>query len=367
MEIDSPTNVTKPSEANEVGLPSDAEKVALGQSGPLIRFAAENVTDLDKALVVAIAKARQAQIEKTWSPTTSEEFWSAFNALCSLIKPVTVDGLSAEHRNIPLRFRIRFWRAPINESLGERSSRRYTVGLLALLGIIVGFQLITWIYTNLSDDLDKKAKTLQVSSVDLRAKCDLLAPKMLGKDGKQHEWTDGETASYNNIIHDIDALNLESTRLYASGEFLTEILPRFKNSSGSLQSGDLSDWINRCDTAQQNVIITSTLASLASDRARLFSGILLQFLLPVFLGSIGALAYVLRFTSEQIKSTTFTTTSPVRNLVRIALGALMGVVIGLFTDLSTKANLQPLALAFLAGYGVEPVFSLFDGLIARLK
>ena len=44
----------------------------------------------------------------------------------------------------------------------------------------------------------------------------------------------------------------------------------------------------------------------------------------------------------------------------------MGVMIGLFTDLSGKANLQ-IAIAFLAGYGVEPVFSMFDGLIARLK
>jgi len=45
----------------------------------------------------------------------------------------------------------------------------------------------------------------------------------------------------------------------------------------------------------------------------------------------------------------------------------MGVVIGLFSDLSGKINLQPLALAFLAGYGVEPVFTLFDSLIAKLR
>jgi hypothetical protein len=49
------------------------------------------------------------------------------------------------------------------------------------------------------------------------------------------------------------------------------------------------------------------------------------------------------------------------------LGALMGVVIGLFNGLSAQISLPPLALAFLAGYGVEAVFSMFDGLVERFR
>jgi uncharacterized protein YqgC (DUF456 family) len=53
--------------------------------------------------------------------------------------------------------------------------------------------------------------------------------------------------------------------------------------------------------------------------------------------------------------------------MRAALGGMVGLVVGLFGDLSTKLSLSPLAVAFLAGYGVEAVFSMFDGIIEKFK
>jgi ABC-type uncharacterized transport system permease subunit len=49
------------------------------------------------------------------------------------------------------------------------------------------------------------------------------------------------------------------------------------------------------------------------------------------------------------------------------LGALAGMVvgIGLFSSLTSQFSLSPLAIAFLAGYGVEAVFSMFDNLIKK--
>jgi hypothetical protein len=58
---------------------------------------------------------------------------------------------------------------------------------------------------------------------------------------------------------------------------------------------------------------------------------------------------------------------PIRNWVRVLLGALMGVVVGLFSGISHQISLPPLAVAFLAGYGVEAVFSIFDGFITRMR
>jgi hypothetical protein len=59
--------------------------------------------------------------------------------------------------------------------------------------------------------------------------------------------------------------------------------------------------------------------------------------------------------------------TPIRNWVRVLLGALMGVVVGLFSGISHQISLPPLAVAFLAGYGVEAVFSIFDGFITRMR
>jgi hypothetical protein len=52
-------------------------------------------------------------------------------------------------------------------------------------------------------------------------------------------------------------------------------------------------------------------------------------LVPLLLGAIGACTYVLRLMSQQIADTTFSSTSPIRHFVRVALGALAGVAIGL--------------------------------------
>jgi len=105
----------------------------------------------------------------------------------------------------------------------------------------------------------------------------------------------------------------------------------------------------------------------AENAAHLYAGLLTAFVLPVLLGGIGAIAYVIRMISEQIRSFTFTRSSPIRHTMRATLGALAGFVVGLFSNLSSQINLPPLALAFLAGYGVEALFSMFDGFIAKFK
>jgi hypothetical protein len=46
---------------------------------------------------------------------------------------------------------------------------------------------------------------------------------------------------------------------------------------------------------------------------------------------------------------------------------MMGLVIGAFSSITKDFNLQPLGLAFLAGYGVEVFFSIFDAIIERFK
>jgi hypothetical protein len=374
MDPISSTDESPPATPPLIGLPSDAEQLALGQSGPLVRFASESVANLDKDLVLAIAEARQASIERTWSPATSARFWSAFNKLCEVIKPVTIDCLNALHKDIPRRIHLRFWVHTNNESLGERSSRRYTVALLWLLAVIVVLQLATWMHSNLGTALDTRASAVRAASESVRSKCNALSPKTFQVGDKPHEWTVDETTAFNIITREEEALNDQVVRLYSAGRFLAQVmhaglgghLEDYKPPSDSWPPSR-SDWYDACGSYVKSANFASSLAAVTSERARLISGVLLQFVMPVLLGSIGALAYVLRNTSEQIKSSTFSTTSPVRNLVRIVLGALMGVVIGLFSDLSSKVNLQPLAIAFLAGYGVEPVFSLFDSLIAKLR
>jgi hypothetical protein len=89
-------------------------------------------------------------------------------------------------------------------------------------------------------------------------------------------------------------------------------------------------------------------------------------LVPLLMGTIGAGTYVLRLTSEQIRDTSFSTTSPIRHIVRISLGALAGLTVGL-GGIIASATLSAAALAFIAGYAVEPVFSTLDGIAEKFR
>jgi hypothetical protein len=73
---------------------------------------------------------------------------------------------------------------------------------------------------------------------------------------------------------------------------------------------------------------------------------------------------------SQIKSLTYTSESNIGYRLRMVLGALAGLSIAWFiqptgdaAELKAFATLSPFAIAFLAGYGVELLFSAMDRLI----
>jgi hypothetical protein len=88
--------------------------------------------------------------------------------------------------------------------------------------------------------------------------------------------------------------------------------------------------------------------------------------LPTLIGTLGACAYVARTISDQIKDTTFSSTSIMRNRVRLVLGAVVGAVVG-FGWIAGPTSLSPLAWAFVAGYAVEPFFAGIDIIAGKFR
>ena len=102
------------------------------------------------------------------------------------------------------------------------------------------------------------------------------------------------------------------------------------------------------------------------EASKSWLAILNQYLLPLLYGVLGALAYTLRALSREIQSVTFTRGSNIRYSLRWPFGMLAGVTVGLFFDptkLTGLAAITPLGLSFLAGYGVELVFTGLDKLV----
>jgi hypothetical protein len=91
----------------------------------------------------------------------------------------------------------------------------------------------------------------------------------------------------------------------------------------------------------------------------------LQAIVPMLFGAIGACTYVLRTISQQILDVTFASTSPIRHSVRVFVGALAGFAVGL--GVVTDSGLSTAALAFVAGYAVEPVFATMDSIADKFR
>src|SRR2546421_11937880 len=75
-----------------------SESEALKRCGGLLRFATENIKDSRESVVSTISAAWDADAAATWDQKIAKDFWLAFNSLCTLIKPVTIDTLSTNLR-----------------------------------------------------------------------------------------------------------------------------------------------------------------------------------------------------------------------------------------------------------------------------
>jgi hypothetical protein len=83
---------------------------------------------------------------------------------------------------------------------------------------------------------------------------------------------------------------------------------------------------------------------------------------------LGSCVYILRTLSAEIRSRTYSEESNIGFQIRLYLGMLGGMVIAWFVapDASEGLfkSLSPFALAFLAGYSVELLFSAMDKLLS---
>ena len=240
--------------------------------------------------------------------------------------------------------------------------------LWLLLALILPIQLYVWTcnslskkiddlyaaerikYTNLVQDFAKlDAETRGATWDALTADQKLRTFKILADSGFVHD--------------DLDRIATEARFL----EIISTVFFNWKDAKPAVRPDTDAVWSVWYKSVADRIIKLQSDVLHIQEKAGLIVGVLGAYILPILFGTIGAVAYVIRTISEQINTTTFSTNSPTRHIMRAALGGMAGLVVGLFGDLSSKLSLSPLAIAFLAGYGVEAVFSMFDGLIAKFK
>jgi hypothetical protein len=352
-------------------LPSESEALAISEI--LVRFAAEQTKDLSKTTVSTICTALDAQQDNTWDQQIATDFWCAFNSLCTLIKPVTVDSLSTSLRELPPP-KWKFWvRNPKPLSLPRRTAAHYLYLLMFLLlvSVVLGYLVST--ATSMSTQIKELIHDCDDLTDKMVSETDLLE-REIGEQGFNALITNTENQQkHPQSIENIALLQKQLTQQkYLLDQMLAKDLMMSKITLFGLKwkaiQGDLSPAENIADlrTAISNYYGNRTAATKDLLDASVISGVISSTVLPIVLGLMGACAYVVRLISDQIKDATFSQTSPTRHVVRVALGGLTGVVIG-FSGVASAVGLSSSALAFIAGYAVEPVFATFDSIAAKFR
>jgi hypothetical protein len=129
----------------------------------------------------------------------------------------------------------------------------------------------------------------------------------------------------------------------------------------TLQQNRAGDVVARQEDVQSITLVLSACAS---------------YVLPVLFGLVGTIASFLRDISNRITGSILSPRDETLAIIRLILGAIAGLAVGLFFTPSTTAaqisagagvlTLSASGIAFLAGYGADGFFRLMDALITRL-
>jgi hypothetical protein len=97
--------------------------------------------------------------------------------------------------------------------------------------------------------------------------------------------------------------------------------------------------------------------------------VLQQYVLPLLYGLLGAMAYVIRTISQQARDRLYRVENETGYYLRIWLGILSGLAIGWFFKPGSEGvgSLSPLALAFVAGYSADLLFTAMDRLVGAFS
>ncbi|MDW6001870.1 hypothetical protein [Vibrio mangrovi] len=93
-----------------------------------------------------------------------------------------------------------------------------------------------------------------------------------------------------------------------------------------------------------------------------------NYILPLMYGLLGAFIFVLRSLLQQVRTLTYTASREIGYRLRLTLGCLAGLITGWLLKPEMGAmTLSPMALAFIAGYSIEVLFSALDRAIDSIR
>lgn len=332
----------------------------------LIRHAAGAGKEVPKGLIETISQAARDLGKTEFDAAREAEFWDTVAKITHAVAPITIDSI--------LYTKDKYGSARDKEGwLWIRNLRHvgaYLIFTLLTLFFLI-FTQIRWVEgTNLMsaiDDYSKGRATLILDLVRLDLEIATQAPKTAKED------VDEIKSKIAGKLNEIDqkSKELQASRVLLENwvsDYITDpvrpVEPGYFASDAMIAKWekDVEAWHTKREVAEE-----SKTHDLVFQQAK---GVLLYmagYYLPLAYGLLGALAFVLRSLSRELSGLSFSRGSHVQFALRLLLGLLAGISVGWFLrpelDTGGLLDISPFALAFLAGYSVELVFTAMDTII----
>jgi hypothetical protein len=331
----------------------------------LLAFSAEANVAVPDTVVEGITDAQRAFGTEAWSLGIERAFWTAFREISGLVTPVTFTSLQ--------------WVA----TRGRGTTLLFiALGIASLVVLILG--QIFWVYINNTstqirgsiERLNQKTKEL----VEIEATAGLLDRQLIfarerGVNPDELQQLEARNVQLRGKTEEL-ATDIRQIRGLLAAQFviLADWAPEFGGDPKPQEPGwfdsdlerkakldNLAKWYE--DQRTERGFEKEYLLAQADSILALMS----TYVLPLLYGMLGTVAYILRSVSRGVQERVLTESSVLNFWVRIPLGMLSGVAIGWFLNEGTLPTgwdaVQPLALAFVAGYSVELIFTAMDRLV----
>lgn len=336
--------VVSPSSPDPDLLSADADfRLAAADARLLLSYVTETGRPLGDECIRTIVETTHRVAAGTDIKVNDEiSFWTAYREVAAAAAPASVASLRASAPVPPGDATARF-AAGRASSPAQGTVRWYTawviVALVALLVVQI-YQLFGATVTREIQSLQKEQEALILRQQEAESR------------NAQVDRAEFEAARQN--------LELRKSASYGLLTWWSEKVP---------------DWIGIAPVPTPDKSIKPSDLPLAQrlavqQRALMIIDALQRYVLPLLYGLLGSCVYVLRTLAEQIRARSYTDSAKIDFRLRLYIGALSGLVVGWFfsSDYSSvMATLQPNALAFLAGYSVDLLFSAMDRVIGAFS
>lgn len=354
--------------------PSKSLILAIENSQIMLSYITDRGLNVRKELVEIVVKARYLLVNNLLTVDDEISFRMAYREMSKLIKPVTVDSLVASvlydyddeeiagnQSDTDDKNKIKLPKKSRNNGLGNlsrRSVRLYTLFTVLTMVCLLFLQIYFFLGSTCLNNIQKCNK--QISEKEERHN-ELI---LVLNSGTENPSLSLECESIENDIYELNSEKQCN---------IDHLKPWVKSLRGFAFSKQINDSIAKNDSSTdvQSVADADMKISVETiQEAQNYLLILGIYILPLLYGLIGGFTFVLRELISEIRNLTFARGTNTKYLLRIILGAIAGLSIGLFwgdiekTQQFGLASLSPMLLAFIAGYCVEYLFQFLEKFVS---